>query len=163
MRGMHSQLQDNPSLEQAFQVLLQKWQRAPTCILAVFWYPFGSMFGCHLLLPSGPWAGRRTGSSCECPAPSMPWVRLALAGHGDERCHLWYLIDLAAGTLSTISPSVPRWWGTGTECPKKLWMPHPLKRSRSGWMETWAAWSYGWELHPQQGIGSGWPLRSLPT
>ena len=35
-------------------------------------------------------------------------------------------------------------------CPERLWMPHPWRCSRPGWMEPWAAWA---------GIsyGDGWP------
>ena len=28
--------------------------------------------------------------------------------------------------------------------PKRLWMPHPWRHSRPGWMWLWAAWSAGW-------------------
>ena len=33
---------------------------------------------------------------------------------------------------------------TGTHCPRRLWMPHPCRHSRLGWMWLWAAWSTGW-------------------
>jgi len=33
---------------------------------------------------------------------------------------------------------------TGTGCPRRLWMPHPWRHSRPGWMWRWAAWSGGW-------------------
>jgi len=42
---------------------------------------------------------------------------------------------------------------TGTGCPRRLWMPHPCRHSRPGWMWLWAAWSAGWRPCPQQG---GW-------
>jgi len=32
----------------------------------------------------------------------------------------------------------------GTGCPRRLWMPHPWRHSRPGWMWLWAAWSGGW-------------------
>ena len=31
-----------------------------------------------------------------------------------------------------------------TGCPSRLWMPHPCRHSRPGWMWLWAAWSAGW-------------------
>ena len=37
------------------------------------------------------------------------------------------------------------WWHTGTGCPRRLWMPHPWRHSRPGWMWFWAAWSGGWQ------------------
>jgi len=47
--------------------------------------------------------------------------------------------------------------GAGTGCPEKLWMPHPWRCSRPGWMGPWAAWSgemyfcaHGCELAPFQ-------------
>jgi len=36
------------------------------------------------------------------------------------------------------------WWHTGKGCPRRLWMPHPWRHSRPGWMWLWAAWSSGW-------------------
>ena len=39
----------------------------------------------------------------------------------------------------------------GTGCPRRLWMPHPWKHSRPGWMWLWAAWSGGWWPCAQQG------------
>ena len=35
------------------------------------------------------------------------------------------------------------WWRTGIGCPRRLWMPHPWRHSRPGWMWLWAAWSGG--------------------
>ena len=32
------------------------------------------------------------------------------------------------------------WWGAGTACQEKLWMPHTWRCSRPGWMGPWAAW-----------------------
>lgn len=29
-------------------------------------------------------------------------------------------------------------------CPERLWMPHPWRISRLGWMGPWAAWSTAW-------------------
>ena len=34
-------------------------------------------------------------------------------------------------------------WHTGTGCPRRLWMPHPWKHLKPGWMWLWAAWSSG--------------------
>ena len=28
--------------------------------------------------------------------------------------------------------------------PKEVWMPHPCRHSRPGWMWLWAAWAAGW-------------------
>lgn len=33
------------------------------------------------------------------------------------------------------------WWGTGTDCTEKLWVPYRGRCSRSSWMGHWAAWS----------------------
>ena len=38
-------------------------------------------------------------------------------------------------------------------CPEKLWMLHPWRCSRPGWMVLWATWSGGWQPCPQQ---EGW-------
>ena len=45
------------------------------------------------------------------------------------------------------------WWGTGTGCPEKLWMPPHWQCSRPGWMGLWATWSGGRCPCPWQG---GW-------
>ena len=37
-----------------------------------------------------------------------------------------------------LTVRVVRCWNS---CPERLWMPHPWRRSRPGWMGTWAAWS----------------------
>ena len=55
------------------------------------------------------------------------------------------------------------WWGSDMGCPEKLWMLHPWKCSRPGWVGSWATWSGGWQACPWQGAGTGWYLRSLPT
>ena len=40
-------------------------------------------------------------------------------------------------------------WGAGTGCPERLWVLHPWRCSRLGWMEPWAAWASikwgGWQ------------------
>ena len=33
------------------------------------------------------------------------------------------------------------WWGAGMGCPERLWMLHPCRCSRPGWMGSWATWS----------------------
>ena len=33
---------------------------------------------------------------------------------------------------------------TGTGCPRSLWMSHPWRHSRPGWMWLWASWSGSW-------------------
>ena len=40
-----------------------------------------------------------------------------------------------------------------TGCPRRLWMPHPWRHSRPGWMWLWAAWFGGWRPCTWQG---GW-------
>ena len=42
-------------------------------------------------------------------------------------------------------------WGIRKDCPEKLWMSHPWKCSRPGWMGPWAAWSSGRCPCPWQG------------
>ena len=37
--------------------------------------------------------------------------------------------------------SVVKHWN---RLPRRLWMPHPWRHSRPGWMWLWAAWSGGW-------------------
>lgn len=44
----------------------------------------------------------------------------------------------------------------------KLWVPHPWKCRRPGWMGLWAAWSSGICPCPWQGGLSRWSLRSFP-
>jgi len=63
------------------------------------------------------------------------------------------------------------WWGVGTGCSERLWMPHPRRCSRPGWMVPWEAWSsvnwrgwLGWEgtsrimnldsVNDQDGLGT---------
>jgi len=56
--------------------------------------------------------------------------------------------------LKTLTDSLLRgWWGTGTGCPERLWLPPPWKCSRPGWMGFWATWSSGRCPCPWQG---GW-------
>jgi len=40
--------------------------------------------------------------------------------------------------------SLREWWGFGTRCSENLWMPHPWRCSRPGWMRPWAAWFSAW-------------------
>ena len=63
--------------------------------------------------------------------------------------------------------SLRGWWGTGTDCPEKLWMPHPWRCSRPGRMGPGHP-----ELVPDllvgnpanvRRTGTRWCLRSLPT
>jgi len=60
------------------------------------------------------------------------------------------------GSLGWIlggSFSLRGWWRIGTGCPRRLWMPHPWRHPRPGWMWLWAAWSGGWRPCTEQG---GW-------
>jgi len=41
--------------------------------------------------------------------------------------------------MSGGSFSLRVWWDTVTGCPRRLWMPHPWRHSRPGWMEPRAA------------------------
>ena len=45
------------------------------------------------------------------------------------------------GWMSGGSSLLWEWWGAGTGCPERLWMLHPWRCSRPGWMGPWAAWS----------------------
>jgi len=56
-----------------------------------------------------------------------------------------------------------RCWSTVTGCPHKLWMPHPWRHSRSGWMGLWATWPSGSSSVHGRGFGKIWSLRSLST
>ena len=47
--------------------------------------------------------------------------------------------------------------------PILLWVPHPRRHSRPGWLGPWADSSGGWQPCPWQGVGIGWAWRSLPT
>jgi len=51
-------------------------------------------------------------------------------------------------------------WRYIIQCPERLWMPHPWRCSRPGWMGPWAAWSSirGWWPCMQQGVGASWSL-----
>ena len=51
------------------------------------------------------------------------------------------------------------WWDTETGCPKKLWMPHHWKCSRSRWMRLWATWPSKRCPCPWQGFWTRWPLK----
>ena len=53
--------------------------------------------------------------------------------------------------------------GSATNCPKKLWMPHPWRYTWPSWMGLWAAWSDGEQPAHSRGVGTGWSLRSLST
>ena len=48
------------------------------------------------------------------------------------------------------------------QLPSEAVVPHPWRRSRSGWMGPWAPELMGAALPTAQG-GAGWALRSLPT
>ena len=39
-----------------------------------------------------------------------------------------------------------------TGCPRRLWMPHPCRHSRPGWMWLWAAWSAGCDPAHSRGL-----------
>ena len=43
------------------------------------------------------------------------------------------------------------WWGPGTGCPEKLWLPPPWQCSRPGWTGLWPTWSGGKCPCPWQG------------
>ena len=45
------------------------------------------------------------------------------------------------GWMSGGSSLLWDWWGARTGCLERLWMPHPWRCSRPGWMGSWAAWS----------------------
>jgi len=87
-----------------------------------------------------------------------------MAGQG-EMVFSWRREDL--GWISGGSSLLWEWWGAGTGCPERLWMPHPWRCSRPGWMGPWTAWSSikcgGWWPCLWRGIGAWWSLRSLPT
>ena len=55
--------------------------------------------------------------------------------------------DWCSSAFSSMSWAVETthggWWGTGTGCPRRLWMPHPCRHARPGWMWLWAAWAPG--------------------
>ena len=63
----------------------------------------------------------------------------------------WLLQTVSIRTALGIALSSLQgeWWGAGTGCPERLWMPHPWRCSRPGWMGPWAAWSSKW--------GGWWP------
>ena len=59
-----------------------------------------------------------------------------------------------------LSSLLWEWWGAGTGCPDRLWMHHPWRCSRPGWMGPWAAWSsikgVCWWPCLWQGVGDSW-------
>ena len=75
------------------------------------------------------------------------------ARRSPKKCEDWK--DL--GWMSRGSSLLWEWWGAGTGCPERLWMPHSWRCSRPGWMGPWAAWSSikcgGWRPCLWQG---GW-------
>jgi len=71
------------------------------------------------------------------------------------------------GWMSGGSSLLWEWWGAGTGCPERLWMPHPWRCSRPGWIGPWQP---GLVLNGEidgpacgRGIGASWTLKSLPT
>lgn len=58
--------------------------------------------------------------------------------------------------------SLGAWWGTGTGCLERFWMPQPWRFSRPDWMQPWATWSSEWHSCPWQGVGRRWSLKLLP-
>jgi len=44
-----------------------------------------------------------------------------------------------------ISKQILQAYPVYTGCPEKLWIFHPWKCSRPGWMGPWATWSSKWE------------------
>jgi len=64
--------------------------------------------------------------------------------------------------MSAGSFSLGEWWGVGTGCPERLWMPCPCKCLRPGRMEPWANWSSTWSSgrHPCL-LQGGWNLMIL--
>jgi len=67
---------------------------------------------------------------------------------GREEGRLW--LDIRG---KFFTKRVVRCWNS---CPERLWMPHPSRCSRPGWMEPWAAWAgityVGW--WPFHAVGS---------
>ena len=49
-----------------------------------------------------------------------------------------FRLDLGGSSLQG------EWWGAGTGCPERLWMPCPWRCSRPSWMGPWATWSSKW-------------------
>jgi len=47
---------------------------------------------------------------------------------------LFFLCLVISGGSSLLR----EWWGAGIGCPERLWMLHPWRCSRSGWMGPWA-------------------------
>lgn len=46
--------------------------------------------------------------------------------------------------MSGGSFSLRDWWGTGKGCPERLWIVHPWRHLRQGWMRLWTIWSSTW-------------------
>ena len=65
--------------------------------------------------------------------------------------------------LGTLLPFAGLWWSTGTGCLRRLWMPHPWRHSRPGWMWLWAAWCGGWWPWTYQEVETRWSLWSFST
>lgn len=58
----------------------------------------------------------------------------------------------------------PLFLGIGTGCPEVMWIHHPWRCSRLGWIRLWAVWSSCRCLCLLEGSWIRWPLwRSLPT
>lgn len=57
-------------------------------------------------------------------------------------------------------------WGSGTDCPERLWMPHPYRCLRPVWMWSWATWFVldivFCNTACGSGVGTRWFLSSLP-
>jgi len=72
---------------------------------------------------------------------------------------------LMPALLSIINQHIPlaKSLSHVTVATEKLWMPHPWKCSRPGWMGLWATWSAERCPCSWQGFGTGWSLRSFPT
>jgi len=80
-----------------------------------------------------------------------------------ERCvpvhHCWCVVPLLSKRAWRRRVSV---LGNSFICPEKLWVPHPWRCSRPGWMGPRAVWAAG-GTQLTAGVGAGGALRSLPT
>ena len=54
------------------------------------------------------------------------------------------------------------WWGIGTACPEKLWMPHPQGCLRLGCMRSRSTRSGGWQPCTWQRVGTRWSKLTFP-
>ena len=55
-----------------------------------------------------------------------------------------------------------KWWDAGTGCPERLWMTHPWRCLRPGWMGPSAIWSSTWSSSWQPCLRQGeWELDDL--